>query len=86
MATRIGGQCPPYSLANLKCLVWQCAVDQFFFPLVDQRPVDGTCSKIGHVQVAVEAVDCFLDVGVFFAEDGAVAGQEPFDVARLNAL
>ena len=38
------------------------------------------------MQIAFQAIDCFLDVGVVFAKDGAVAGEEPLDVACLDAL
>ena len=38
------------------------------------------------MQVAFETVDRFLDVGIVFAEDWAVAGEQPLDVACLDAL
>ncbi len=67
-------------------LLGESAFDEFFFPLVDEGPVGGAGAEVGHVEIAFEAVDGALDVRVFLSEDGAVAGEEPADVARLDAF
>ncbi len=64
----------------------QFPLDQFLFPLIHQRPVDRAGAEVGHVEITVQAVDRFLDVRVVFLEHGAVAGQQPLDIARLDAL
>ena len=62
------------------------AVHQFAFPLVHQRPVDGAGAEVGHVQVGFQPGERAVDQAVVLAEDRAVAGEQPFDVAGLDPL
>jgi hypothetical protein len=62
------------------------AVHEFAFPLVHQRPVDGAGAEVGHVEIRFQARERLFDLAVVFAEDGAVAGEQPLDVAGFDPL
>src|SRR5258708_4163450 len=59
---------------------------KFGFPFVKQGPVNGTGPEIGHVLIFFEPVDRRLQLSIVFAENGAVAGEQPLDVAVANAF
>src|SRR5262245_4903005 len=61
------------------------AFGQLLLPLVHEGPVDGAGPKVGHVEIAFEPVDGFVEQGVVLAKIRAMAGKEPFHVALADA-
>ena len=59
---------------------------QFVFELVHEGPVDRTGAEVGHMAVGIQAIDRPLHHGVVFAEDRAMAREQPFDIAIANAF
>ena len=59
---------------------------QLFFPLVHQRPIDGTGPEIGHVLIALQASDRGIEQASVLAKDGAVTRQQPGHIALPNPL
>jgi hypothetical protein len=51
------------------------AIGQFLFPLIHQRPVQGTGAEIGHVKVPFQAGDRCSEKLIILAENRTVAGQ-----------
>src|SRR5713101_9633214 len=62
------------------------ALADFLFPFVKERPAGGTGAEVGHVLIAGEAVDRFLDDAIIPAKHRAVAGQEELGIVLANAL
>lgn len=48
------------------------AFGQLAIPIVEQRPVDRTRAKVGHVQITLDPSDCVVEQRVVFAEDRAM--------------
>ena len=72
------------SLAPLELLRQHAACD-FVFPFVEQWPVDGAGSKVGHVLVPVQAGDGRIELSVVLSERRAVTRQQPFHIAVSNS-
>ena len=85
-ARRAKSSRPPLRRSSLKPLLRHFAGGQFFVPLVHQRPVEGAGAEVGHVQIAFQPLDRFVEHRVVLAEDRAMAGQQPLDVAVANSL
>ena len=57
---------------------------KFRFPLIQQRPVNGAGSKIGHMLISRQTVNRSLELSSILAEDRTMTGEEPFHVRITN--
>jgi hypothetical protein len=62
------------------------ASSQFLFPFVEEWPVDGAGTEIGHVLIPVESVDGGLQELAIVSKCRSVAWQQPLDAAVLDAF
>ena len=63
-------------LTRYLCIAgWRVSLSELLFPLVHQRPIDGTRPKIGHVGIAHQTFDCYIKERIVFPENRSMAGQ-----------
>src|SRR5713226_876437 len=75
-----------HSPTHLLTKIRHSAFGNVLFPFIEQRPANGTGAEIGHVLIAGEAINRFLDDAVVAAKHRAMAGKKELGLVFANPL